>query len=353
MTCSSNLCRTLALGILLGGMLATAATSAAAQNKQPRPQSEIKIATLAPDGSTWMKTMHKIDEDVRARTDNRVGFKIYPGGVQGDEKDVIRKMRNGQIHGAAFTGFGLGAIVPEVRVLELPFMFESLDELDYVLAQTDDYYRGLFEEKGYALLGWTDVGFVYLFSQTPVKSAADMPGCKWWIWSGDQLAEIFFKAFRITPIPLAAPDVLTSLQTGVVDAVYSSPLACVALQWFTRVKFMSNMPITHGESAVVVTRKSVAGVSEADLAIVHEIMRTHLAELTTKTRVQNQEAIGEIEKEGVQVVAVDDTARHDFTERGRAAWGEGVGVLYPKELLDRVSNLVAEYRKTHGAGASN
>jgi TRAP-type C4-dicarboxylate transport system substrate-binding protein len=320
--------------------------------RQPRPQAEVKIATLAPDGSTWMKTMRKIDDEVRAKTGNRVGFKFYPGGVQGDEKDVIRKMRNGQIHGAAFTGFGLGAIVPEVRVLELPFMFESIEELDHVRAETDEYYRGLFDEKGYVLLGWTDVGFVYLFSRTPVKSAADMPACRWWIWSGDQLAEIFFKAFRITPIPLAAPDVLTSLQTGVVDAVYSSPLACVALQWFTRVKYMSDMPVTHGISAVVVSRKALAGVSEADLAVVRAAVESHLAELTRKTRQQNEEAIGEIRKEGVQVVAVDAAARSEFAERGRAAWGEGVGVLYPRELLDRISGLAADYRRTHGAGAS-
>lgn len=344
--------RTLVVALVVAAVTGSAAGDSLAQ-KQPKPQVEVKVATLAPDGSTWMKTMRKIDEDVRAKTANRVGFKFYPGGVQGDEKDVIRKMRNGQIHGAAFTGFGLGAIVPEVRVLELPFMFDSLDELDYVRAQTDDYYRALFADKDYALLGWTDVGFVYLFSQTPVKSAADMPGCKWWIWSGDQLAEIFFKAFRITPIPLAAPDVLTSLQTGIVDAVYSSPLACVALQWFTRVKYMSDMPVTHGVSALVATKKSLAGVSEADLAVVQDVVRIHLADLTAKTRVQNEEAIGEIRKEGVQVTTVDAAARRDFVERGRAAWGEGVGVLYPKELLDRVSGMVTDYRKTRGAGASN
>ena len=340
--------KSMALSVALAAAGIVTAGASVAQ-KQPKPQVEIKIATLAPDGSTWMKTMRKIDEDVRAQTSNRVGFKFYPGGVQGDEKDVIRKMRNGQIHAAAFTGFGLGAIVPEVRVLELPFMFESLDELDHVREKTDDYYRGLFDQKGYALLGWTDVGFIYLFSQTPVRSAADMPGCKWWIWSGDQLAEIFFKAFNITPIPLAAPDVLTSLQTGVVDAVYSSPLACVALQWFTRVKYMSDMPVTHGLSAVVTTKKALAGVSDADLAIINQVMRTHLAELTGKTRIQNEEAIAEIRKEGVELVVVDDAARREFTERGRAAWSEGVGVLYPKELLDRISNMLAEYRKSGGA----
>ena len=324
------------------------AVAPAPAQKPGKAQTEIKLATLAPEGSTWMKTMHKIDDDVRAQTQNRVGFKFFPGGVQGDEKDVIRKIRNGQVHGAGFTGFGLGSIVPETRVLELPFMFDNLEELDHVRRQTNDYYEKAFDEKGYTLLGWTDVGFVYLFTRTPMKAPADMATSKWWIWSGDQLAEIFFKAFKVTPIPLAAPDVLTSLQTGVVDAVYAPPLACVALQWYSRVKYMTDMPITHGISAVVLSKKSLAGVSDADLAIVRQATQKHLGDLTAKTRQQNNEAIAEIKKEGVQVVAVDPAARREFVDRGRAAWSDGVGTLYSQELLDRVKKTLADYRASHG-----
>lgn len=324
--------------------IAAATSSTASAQRQPKAGVEIKFATLAPDGSTWMKTMRAIDQDTRAQTANRVGFKFFPGGVQGDEKDVIRKMRNGQIHAAGFTGFGLGSIVPEVRVLELPFMFENLDELDHVRAQTMDFYEKSFAEKGYDLLGWTDVGFVYLFTKTPVRTPADMAHAKWWIWSGDQLAEIFYNAFKITPIPLAAPDVLTSLQTGVVDAVYSSPLACVALQWFTRVKYVSDVPVTHGISAVIVSEKSLTGVSAADRALLTGIVRKHMADLTAKTRTQNVEAMEEIKKEGVQVIAVDAAARKEFTDRGRAAWDHGIGTLYSKELLDRVKTIIADYR---------
>ncbi len=335
--------RSLACGLV--GVVLTA-VSAAAQ-KPAKAQVEIKFATLAPEGSTWMKTMHRIDDDVRKRTENRVGFKFFPGGVQGDEKDVIRKIRNGQVHGGGFTGFGLGSIVPEVRVLELPFMFENLAEIDHVRGETNDYYEKAFDEKGYALLGWTDVGFVYLFTRTPVRSPADMSAPKWWIWSGDQLAEIFFRAFKVAPIPLAAPDVLTSLQTGVVDAVYASPLACVALQWYSRVKYMSDLPVTHGLSAVVVSSKSVAAVSAADLAVLREVTQKHLADLTARTRVQNDEAIAEIKKEGVQVAAVDAAARKEFIERGRAAWADGVGTLYSQDLLERVKKLLADYRASH------
>ena len=178
-----------------------------------------------------------------------------------------------------------------------------------------------------------------------------MPKVKWWIWSGDQLAEIFYRAFNISPVPLAAPDVLTSLQTGVIDGVYASPLACVALQWFTRVKYMSDVPITHGISAVVTTEKSLAGVSAADRAVLLEIMQRELAALTAKTRAQNEEAIAEIKKEGVQIVATDAAARQEFVTRGRAAWKDGVPSLYSQELLDRVTGLLADYRKSHSAGS--
>ena len=151
--------------------------------RKPKPKFQIKFATLAPDGSTWMKTMRAIDEEVRERTENRLGFKFYAGGVQGDEKDVLRKIRNGQLHSGGFTGFGLGSIVSEVRVMELPFMFESLDELDHLRGELNQYFDGLFDQAGWINLGWTDVGFIYLMSQSPIRTPEDMTRAKVWVWS--------------------------------------------------------------------------------------------------------------------------------------------------------------------------
>jgi TRAP-type C4-dicarboxylate transport system substrate-binding protein len=319
------------------------ATSADATRK-PKPKFQIKFATLAPDGSTWMKTMHAIDDEVRARTENRVGFKFYPGGVQGDEEVVLRKIRNGQLHSAGFTGFGLGTVVSDVRVMELPFLFESLDELDHLRGELADYFDAKFDEAGWVNLGWTDVGFIYLMSKNEIRTPDDMKHAKMWIWSGDPLAELFFRAFDISPIPLAAPDVLTSLQTGIIDVVYASPLACVALQWFTRIDYMNNVPLTHGLGAILVSKKSLRKVSPEDLAIVREVAAPHLRELTLKTREQNGEAIGEMEKEGVQVLEIDEAVRADFYKTGRAAWKDGVGSLYPQELLDRVIAILEAYR---------
>ncbi len=341
MSCSDTARRVLAATIVVASTCALAADAGAARRpRRPRPEHTIKFATLAPDGSTWMKTMHAIDDAVRERTANRLGFKFYPGGVQGDEKDVLRKIRNGQLHAGGFTGNGLGAIVPEVRIQELPFLFESLDQLDSLRSALDPYFARRFEEAGYVLLGWVDVGFIYIFSREPVRTPDDMRRARMWMWSGDPLAEMFFRAFAISPIPLAAPDVLTSLQTGVIDAVYCAPLACIALQWYTRVQYMTDVPVTHGIGAVLVSRRALARVRPEDVAALREIAAPRLRELTLRTRRQNREAIEELKKEGIRIVSVDDAVRREFYETGRRAWHDGVGRLYPAELLQRVRRIV-------------
>ena len=100
----------------------------------------IKFATLAPEGSSWMKSMRKLSDKINKATDGNVVFRFYPGGVSGDEKDVIRKIRIGQLHGAGFTGVGLGQILPEVRVLDLPFLFDSDEEIQHMYAKMDAYF---------------------------------------------------------------------------------------------------------------------------------------------------------------------------------------------------------------------
>ena len=149
----------------------------------------IKFATLAPEGSSWMKSMRGLAEKIKKATDGNVTFRFYPGGVSGDEKDVIRKMRIGQLHGAGFTGVGLGQILPEVRVLDLPFLFSTDEEIQHVYSKMSDYYAARYEDKGYVLLGWVPVGWIHFFSQHPIRSVEDLRRSKSWMWEGDPLVE--------------------------------------------------------------------------------------------------------------------------------------------------------------------
>lgn len=188
--------------------------------EQASAQHTIKFATIAPEGSTWMNVMREYDTAVRKESGGRLGFKMYAGSVQGEDKDVLPKIRLGQLHSAGLTGFGLGKIAPRLRILDSPFLFTSYEEVDYLYETLDKEFRQALLDNNFVLLGWAEVGFVYVFTNTPVRSPADMKGVKMWMWEGDPVAEATFKAFDIEPIPLSVVDVLTSLQTGLINGAY-------------------------------------------------------------------------------------------------------------------------------------
>ncbi len=329
-------------------LLALAFFSAIVFAGAEKPKYEIKFASVAPEGSTWTKVMRQLDSEVREATEGEVGFKIYAGGVQGDEPDVIRKMRFGQLHSAGFTGTGLGEILPEIRVLELPFLFQTKDEVDYITETLNDRFDAAFREKGYVLLGWTEVGFVYLFTNKPVRSQAEMQGVKIWTWQGDPLAKTLFEEMGVNPLPLSVTEVLTGLQTGMLDAVYCAPYAMVGLQWFTRVKYMLNLPLTNATGAVLMTRKLFDQIPPEKQKILLEICRKRLRELTELTRKDNRDAIEEMIKSGITLSArpeQDELER--FQQVGTRVEQRLIGQLYPEELLHEVKQALQSYRSDH------
>ena len=306
---------------------------------------EIKFATLAPEGTTWMNIMNDLNTEVQQKTNGAVKFKIYPGGQMGDEKDVIRKIRLGQLHSAGFTGNGLGEILPEIRVMEIPFLFQTSNEIDFVVDKMYDRFAADFEKEGYVLLGWAEVGFVHIFTQKPVRSVEDLKGIKMWTWEGDALADETFRQLGVSPISLSVTDVLTSLQTGLVDAFYSSPLAAVAMQWNTKAKYMTMLPITNASGAVLVSKKMFDKIPPKDQAILKEVSHKHLRRLVEASRTDNLNAIKVIESNGVQLVEKPkDKVLDDFEKTSIQTRNKLIGKLYDKDLLDQVINILTEYR---------
>ncbi len=309
-----------------------------------RARYTIKFATLAPDGSTWIKVMREYNQEVQQLTHGEVAFKIYPGGIQGDEKDVLRKIRLGQLHSGGFTGVGLGEILPEARILDSPLLFKNYAEVDYIAGMLYDELSPRFEENGYVLIGWTEVGFVYVFGQKPIVSLEDLKGAKMWMWEGDPIAEATFKALNVHAIPLSITDVLTSLQTGLIDAVYTSPLACVTLQWYTRVKYMMDVPLADASGAILISKRMFKKLPEAYQKILLEKGREHMRRLVQLSRRDNKEAIELMKKNGIQVVHVPEENMPLFQEAGRKARLNLVGKLYSRELLERVESALADFR---------
>jgi len=312
-------------------------------------QYTIKFATVAPEGSTWMNVMREYDAAVRKESNGRMGFKIYGTSVQGDEKTVLRKIRIGQLHAGGFTGVGMGEIAPKVRILDSPFLARSYAEIDFLYETFDKEFQQAFEEGGYVLLGWAEVGFVHVFTNTLIQKPEDLRKIKIWSWEGDPVAEAAFTALGINPIPLSITDVLTSLQTGLVDAFYTSPLAAVALQWFTRVKYVVEAPLADAAGSVLVSKKYYDQLPDDLQEILVRNGRTYMAKLTSLSRDENKKAIEVLKKQGLQMIKVKEEDLAQYIEAGARARRTLIGKLYSAEFLDRVEKSLAEFTKNHRA----
>ncbi len=311
----------------------------------------IKFASLAPEGTTWMRTMRGLDRDIREATKKAVRFRIYPGGVSGNEKDVVRKLRVGQLHAAGFTGVGLGEILPAARLFELPFFFRSYTEVDAVHGELDGWFEEALLKKGYVLLGWSEVGFAHFFSKNPVASAADLSKQKVWLWEGDPLARAYFEAMGVRPIPLAVTDVLTSLQTGLVNTVYISPLGAVALQWFTKVRHISPVPMANVTGALVMKQNRFKRLGDEYGALLIKLTRTRMRELRRLTREENERAIRAMTKRGLTVSPrPSKAALAEMRRVGGKAREKLAGTLIPRELIARAEGVLSRLRAGKSSG---
>jgi TRAP-type transport system periplasmic protein len=327
------------LGVIALSLVVVGAPAAASA-------AEIKIATLAPDGSAWAKIMAEGGKKIGEKTGGRVTVKYFFSGSQGDERDVVRKMKLGQIDGSALTAVGLGLIKGDVRILELPFLFKNDKELDFVRDKMKADFEKQFDEAGYTLLAWGDVGWVHLYSNIPVTSRAELAKTKMWAWTDDPIVRAFFKRLGVNGVPLGVPDVLPSLQTGAIDACYGSPLAAVALQWYSKVKFSTDVAISYSIGALVVRKEVFSKLSPEDQKAVREVGAEMGQKLMDSVRRDNSRAEKAMQKSGVQTVPSPPALVADFEKEGQAVWGDlSGGKLYSSELLDKVKKYVAEARK--------
>ena len=300
----------------------------------------VKTATIAPEGSVWLKVMRKMAKELKIATDGNVKTKFFAGGVLGDDKVVLEKMKFGQVQAAGLIGVGLGELVSEVRLLELPFQFTSYKQTDCVLDALSDEFKKKFEEKGFVLLGWADQGFVYVFSNKEIRSADDMKGTKPWVLESDPMAKLLFEKLGLNPVPLALPDVFTSLQTGLIDTIYISPVAAIALQWYTKVKYMIDMPIVDGTGAILVTKKFFDTLPPDYQATVIKLTDKYLKKLSKVTRKLNNKSIKVLVDKGIEIIKPDQRQIAKFQKMGLEAAHGLVGKLYDKPALDRVLKLI-------------
>jgi TRAP-type transport system periplasmic protein len=305
----------------------------------------IKIATVAPDGTAWMREMRAAADAVKQKTVDRVEIKYYPGGVMGDNATVLRKIKIGQLQGAAFTGGEAALITGDANAYSQPFQFRTQDEVDKVRAKVDPLLKSSFEKAGFVASGISGGGFAYLLSVKDVHGKDDLKSAKVWVPQGDRIAEAAFKAAGVTPIPLPLADVYTSLQTGLIDTVANTTSGAIAFQWHTKVKHMFDLPLMYVIGILAIDKKSFDTLSADDQKTVNDEIGTAFARLEKGTRDDNAQARDALTKQGVAITAPTADERKYWDEVGQAARKDlsGAGGISP-ELSAAVNKALDEAR---------
>ncbi len=258
-----------------------------------------KIATLAPDGTAWMNEIRKGADEIKERTSGRVKFRFFPGGIMGNDKSVLRKIRIGQLHGGAIVSGGLTAIYPDIGIYSLPFTFRTEAEVDYVRQRMDPLLIKGLKENGFISFGLAEGGFAYLMSNQSIKTVDDFKGQKVWVPRGDDISRTAFESIGISPISLALSDVLTGLQTGLVDTIAGSASGAIALQWHTRVKYLMDEPLTYLYASMVISQKKFKRIAMDDQAVVSEVMGNTFKRLNKLNRKNDINARAALQEQGI------------------------------------------------------
>jgi TRAP-type C4-dicarboxylate transport system substrate-binding protein len=287
------------IALLVLGVTAQAATT-------------LKIATLSPEGTGWMIELRQAAKAIRERTNDQVKLKIYPGGVMGDDKAVLRKLRVGQLHGAAMTSGGVMQPYPDIALYNLPLVFRDSAEVDYVRARLDKKLMAGLREQKFVGFGLAEVGFAYPMMKDPVTSVASFQDRRVWAPDNDPGALKAYSSFNITPIPLPIADVLTGLQTGLIDSIGSPPIGAIALQWHTQVDYALELPLMYVYGLFAITERAFNRMNETEQSIVTEELSAAVARVDAASRKDNDAANQALVDQGLQWLQPSDAERAEW-----------------------------------------
>jgi TRAP-type C4-dicarboxylate transport system substrate-binding protein len=307
----------------------------------------LKIATLAPAGTTWMKEMKAGAKLIKQRTEGRVKLKFYPGGVMGNDQSVHRKIKIGQLHGGAFTPGGLARIDSSIQSLGLPMLFRSLDEVDYVRARMDEVLKQRMEAKGFVILGISEGGFARILSQQPMRDLESIRASKVWMPEGDRVGQTVFKALGISPISLPISDVFTGLQTGLIETIPVNPTSAIAFQWHTSAAYMTDVPITFLIGVLAVQQKAFNRLSAEDQAVVREEMGKIFKRLDKLNRDDNQAAKAALANQGIAFVEPQAGEVERWREISNRSIDEMIeGGVIPRDVVEQVRSHLQSFRSS-------
>ncbi len=313
-----------------------------------KEQYTFKFATLVPPDTAWMKEIDRWADEVYQKSNGRLKFKIYPGGVMGDEPDVLRKIRSRQLQGAFFTGYGIGRIYSSARVLEMPFLFRNTDESDYVREHLMPEIEAGFRFKGFELLGWPEIGTIHFFSKQPINSLEQLKQRRIWLWQGDPVGEAFAGASGISPVPLSIIDVYSQLTArhGSIDTVYNSAFGALTMQWHTKLSYATNVAMTNAIGSLVVSNRFFKKLPEDLQQLLKSTGKITGENINRITRRDNHESITLLKESGIKFMWDwnEQEKREMMSIRDEAAASLIKSDYISKKMFSRTTTLLDKFR---------
>lgn len=310
----------------------------------------LKIASIAPEGALWMTKMRAAAEDITAKTDGRVKFKFYPGGVMGNHQSVLRKMRFGQLQGGAFTAGNLAEVYPDIHIYTLPFLLDTRAQVEFVRDRLDPVLMAGLEKKGLISFGFSGAGFAYTFSHKPVYTVEDFRKNKVWMPAGDKFTGLFMGNAGISPVPLPLADVLTGLQTGMIDVVMATPVGTIAFQWYTKLAYMNETPVSYIYGLLALDKKAFKKIKPDDQKIVREVLTQVFQALDQHSWIDHEQAKQALLRQGVTLTKTDPKVLAEwlhYAEQTTIQLGrEGA---YSPEVYKSLSRYLACFKRKDNA----
>ena len=305
-----------------------------------------KLATLSPDGSVWMSKLREGAKEVKKRTNGRVKFKFYPGGVMGDSNAVLRKIRIGQLHGGALTGGTMTKFYKDNQIYSLVMKYRSPEEIKYVRQHLDSTIQQGLKKGGFTTFGFAESGFAYVMSsKNPVDSVESLRQQKAWIPANDEVALEAVSAFGVSPIPLPLGDVLAGLQTGLIDTIAASPIGALALQWYTQIKYITDLPVLYSYGVLAISNKAFKKAKQADRKVISEVMTRIFKELDVINKNDNKAALVALKNQGVKFVKPTKAQTKEWLAFAKKSQQRMIETgRISKDIVDKADELLKKFQ---------
>ena len=310
-------------------------------------QIQIKIATLAPQNSEWAEKFQKGSVEIQERTENRVKLKFYWGGAQGNAKKILQKIKIRQLHGGTFSPTDFQELYPDLNIYGLPFLFKDFDEVDYVRDRVDNQLEQGFKNLGFNTYGFAGGGFAYILSNEPIREYEDLKNKKIWLPQGDLISYEAMRSLNLLPVPLPMTDVLTGLQTGLIDIVAIPPVVALALQWHTKINYITRVPVLYAMGFLAIDSKIINRINTDDQKVLNEVINRIYSEVDSNSQQDSENAYEALSKIGIQEIQFEGDEYQKLTdlleEPTKKMANDG---FYSLELFNEIKMYIDDFRKS-------